>query len=86
VETHQIMAIVAQALEMHLIYPAFELAKAHRKDFTITLAQHDGFSVKFHRRAEEWKKRIKKVIQDRIDLWEINTTIEWKDPQSIKPR
>ena len=64
VETHQIMAIVAQALEMHLIYPAFELAKAHRKDFTITLAQHDGFSVKFHRRAEEWKKRIKQVIQE----------------------
>jgi hypothetical protein len=86
VETHQIMAIVAQALEMHLIYPAFELAKANRKEFTITLAQHDGFSVKFHRRAVEWKKRIKKVIQDRIDLWEINTTIEWKDPQPIKPR
>jgi hypothetical protein len=86
VETHQIMAIVAQALEMHLIYPAFELAKAHRKDFTITLAQHDGFSVKFHRRAEEWKKRIKKVIQERIDRWEINTTIEWKDPQPLKPR
>lgn len=84
VETHQIMAIVAQALEMHLIYPAFELAKAHRKDFTITLAQHDGFSVKFHRRAEEWKKRIKKVIQERIDLWEINTTIEWKDPSAHK--
>lgn len=86
VETHQIMAIVAQALEMHLIYPAFELAKAHRKDFTITLAQHDGFSVKFHRRAEEWKKRIKKVIQERIDRWEIYTTIEWKDPQPLKPR
>lgn len=84
VETHQIMAIVAQALEMHLIYPAFELAKANRKEFTITLAQHDGFSVKFHRRAVEWKKRIKKVIQDRIDLWEINTTIEWKDPSAHK--
>lgn len=86
VETHQVMAIVAQALEMHLIYPAFELAKAHRKEFTITLAQHDGFSVKFHRRAKEWKERIKKVIQERIDLWEIKTTIEWKDPQPIKPR
>lgn len=86
VETHQIMAIVAQALEMHLIYPAFELAKAHRKEFTITLAQHDGFSVKFHRRAGEWKKRIRKVVQERIDLWEIKTTLEWKDPQPIKPR
>ena len=85
VETHQIMAIVAQALEMHLIYPAFELAKANRKEFTITLAQHDGFSVKFHRRAEEWKKRIRKVVQERIDLWEIKTTLEWKDPQSITP-
>jgi hypothetical protein len=82
-QTHQIMALVAQALEMHIIYPAFELAKNKREEFTITLAQHDGFSVKFHRRADHWRREIKKKVQERINGWEIRTVLEWKDPKGL---
>jgi hypothetical protein len=82
-QTHQIMALVAQALEMHIIYPAFELAKENREEFTITLAQHDGFSVKFHRRADHWKREIQKKVQERIKYWKIRTVLEWKDPKVL---
>jgi len=83
-QTHQIMALVAQALEMHIIYPAFELAKANREEFTITLAQHDGFSVKFHRRADHWKREIQNKVQERINHWKIRTVLEWKDSKGLQ--
>lgn len=77
-QPRDIMASVAQSWEMKLIFPAFLLASQTR-DFTITLFQHDGFSVNFRRRKDLWKKRIENVINERIGKYNILTGIEWND-------
>jgi hypothetical protein len=61
----QIMAEVAQALELKLILPAFRLA-AETREFTIVLFQHDGFTLHFLRRGEMWLGRIATVIQEEV--------------------
>lgn len=71
-----IMAEIAQAWEMKLIYPAFELANTTRA-FVITLYQYDGFSVVFRHRKEQWKERIEQAIQDNADSLNILTKLEW---------
>ena len=42
------MAQQAQATELYLLLPVLKLAKS-TNDFSITLWQHDGFSVNFYR-------------------------------------
>jgi hypothetical protein len=78
VKPHQILAMVSQAQEMQLLLPAFELAFKHRRDFTITLFQHDGFSVKILRRPEYWKRRIKESVGLAIKEKGFLTSLEWK--------
>ena len=73
----QIMAEVAQALEMKLIYPAFRLAQETR-EFTIVLFQHDGFSLHFLRRNEMWQERIAHAIQEEINHQGVATKLEWQ--------
>jgi hypothetical protein len=72
----QIMAEVAQALELKLILPAFRLA-AETRAFTIVLFQHDGFSLHFLRRDKTWLARIASVIQDEIAQHGVETRLEW---------
>jgi hypothetical protein len=77
-EPHQALALVAQAQELQLMLPAFELADRYREDFKIVLFQHDGFSVKFHRREKDWKDRIANVVNGRIAEAGIKTYLDWK--------
>ena len=74
----QIMAEVAQAWEMKLIYPAFELART-APDFTITLYQFDGISVHFKRREESWKRHIEQCVLKEAMKHGFNTFTEWKE-------
>ena len=78
VKPHQILAMVSQAQELQLLLPAFELAAKHRRDFTITLFQHDGFSVKIMRRAKYWKDRINEGVEEKIREGGFLTALEWK--------
>jgi hypothetical protein len=75
-QPRDIMAEIAQAWEMNLIYPAFELARQTR-EFTITLYQYDGFSVNFTRRPELWKQRIQEVISENANRQGFMTWLEW---------
>ena len=75
-QPRDIMAEVAQALEMKLIYPAFRLA-GETREFTIVLFQHDGFSLHFLRRGETWLARIANVIQEEIAQHGVETRLEW---------
>jgi hypothetical protein len=80
---HNVMAEVAQAWEMKLIYPAFALAR-ETDEFKIALYQFDGFSAHFKRRPftgrpETWQSRIKEAVQREIDKHGINTVLEWKE-------
>ncbi len=79
VAPHQILALVAQAIELYVLEPAFHLAMEHPKEFTICLFQHDGFSVRFHRREKLWKERIQEVVNERLKAMGIKTQLEWKD-------
>ena len=72
----QIMAEVAQALEMTLIYPAFRLA-ADTREFTIVLFQHDGFTLHFLRRGALWLRRIASAIQEEASQHSVVTRLEW---------
>jgi hypothetical protein len=76
-----ILAEVAQALEMKLIYPAFRLARETR-EFTIVLFQHDGFSLHFLRRDEMWLERIANAIQEEIAQHGVETRLEWGNSKS----
>jgi hypothetical protein len=73
-----IMATVAQSWEMKLIFPVFLMA-SHTRDFTITLFQHDGFSINFRQRKEEWKKKLEGVVSNKVKELGIYTGLEWKD-------
>ncbi len=75
-QPRDIMAEIAQAWEMNLIYPAFELARQTR-EFTITLYQYDGFSVNFTRRPELWKQRIQELISENANRQGFMTWLEW---------
>ena len=75
-QPRDIMAEIAQAWEMKLIYPAFKLAQQTR-DFTITLYQCDGFSVHFMRRRKEWKQRIEQAIYENAHRDDFLTWLEW---------
>lgn len=73
----QILAQIAQAAELKLIYPVVQLAR-QTEEFKITLWQHDGFSVHFVRREERWKRRLSNVVSEQAERMEIVTGLEWK--------
>ena len=75
-QPRDIMAEVAQACEMKLIYPAFELAQQTR-EFTITLYQYDGFSVHLRRPRDTWKRKIEQAIYDNANRQGFMTWLEW---------
>jgi hypothetical protein len=75
-QPRDIMAEIAQAWEMKLIYPAFALAR-ETSDFTITIFQYDGFSVHFSRRSDEWRKKIDESINENAKQLGFLTNLEW---------
>jgi len=75
-QPRDIMAEIAQAWEMKLIYPAFELAQQTR-EFTIALYQYDGFSVHFTRRPNLWKRKIDQAINENANRQGFMMWLEW---------
>ncbi len=70
------LAQQAQAVELRIVHAAYELA-ATTDDFRIVLHQHDGFTVAFRRRADDWKERINEKVRERADSLGIHTFLEW---------
>lgn len=75
------LAQQAQALELRLIYPIYQLAR-NTSEFSIMLHQHDGVSLKFSRREASWLKRIQKAVRDEAESLGIPTWLEVKQDDS----
>jgi hypothetical protein len=76
-QARHILAQMAQAWEMKIIFPAFRLATENPDDFKIMLYQFDGFSAHFTRRPEQWRKQIKFVVDKQAADLGIPTWLEW---------
>jgi len=74
-----VLAQLAQATELHLVFPALELARTTR-DFQIILWQHDGFTVRFSDRTkqERWTERIVRAVQKKAEDLGVPTRLEYK--------
>jgi len=74
-----VLAQLAQARELQLLYPVVELAST-TDEFTIMLWLHDGFSVDFKDKSKKrrWIERITKVVNDRATELGIHTQLELK--------
>lgn len=70
-----LVARQAQSYEMALIYPIFGLAG---EDFSVTLYQFDGVSLKFHneRNKAHWLERICEVVEEKALELGIHTSLE----------
>jgi hypothetical protein len=77
-DVRSVMAQQAQAMELHLIYPIYELA-AGTRDFRVMLHQHDGVALAFGRRRELWERRINEAVGARIAARGIETRLEWPE-------
>jgi len=72
------LARQAQAVELDLIYPIYELALRHQREFRVVLHQHDGVSVSFSRYPVLWKERISAAVRQRAIELGIHTELEWE--------
>ena len=76
-----VLSQLAQATELKLLLPVFDVAEERSDDFKIVLWQHDGFSVHWHHKHR--KKRIAKHLQDAVqaeaDKLGIPSELEMKD-------
>ena len=72
-----IMSRIAQSYEQILIYGVFELTNDNFNEWTITLLQHDGVSIKFHNdsRKEYWINKICTYINDRCKDFDIPSSL-----------
>jgi hypothetical protein len=72
-----VLAQLAQAYELALLYPALELAKKDKR-FQIVLWQHDGFSVHWLKKEdiENLKHNLKYVVEDKAEQLGIITKLE----------
>lgn len=73
------LANVLAAYEMALIAPCFEVAE-RSQDFTITICQHDGFSIKLRQedRAQQVLDRLNDAVAPVARLYGIVTRLEYK--------
>jgi hypothetical protein len=73
------LAYVLQAYELALILPCFDVVE-RSQDFTITICQHDGFSIKlrWEDRASNVLDRLNDAIAPVAKLYDINTRLEYK--------
>src|SRR5204863_7675330 len=76
VEPRDVLAQKAQSLEMHLVFPAFALARG-TDDFKIMLFQHDGFSILFWRNEKTWRRRIERAVDERARIYNVPTVLKW---------
>jgi len=83
-QVRSVLAQQAQAVELKLIVPIYELAKDTR-DFRVMLHQHDGVSIHFQRRREMWQRRINEAVDQRAKELGIETRLEWQDTPSQAP-
>lgn len=74
-----IVSRVSQSYEMLLLKPIFDLAET-TDEFSITLLQHDGCSLKFHKadRKEFWMGKIDEAFNSGAAELNIDTRLEWK--------
>ncbi len=72
------LARQAQAVELQLIYPVYELAQK-TQDFKVMLHQHDGVCITFRRRAARWRERINETVAGRAAELGIVTKLEWEE-------
>jgi hypothetical protein len=84
IQPRDVLAQIAQSWEMKIIFPAFKLAAEHPDDFKIMLFQHDGFSVHFARRPEQWRKRIEFIINEQAKNLRIPTWLEWDETNPVQ--
>jgi hypothetical protein len=79
-EARQILAEQAQAVEMQLLAPVFQLARV-TADFRITLYQFDGLSIHFGKKEREpaWRRKIGESVKNKAESLKILTELEWKD-------
>jgi hypothetical protein len=72
-----VLAQVAQAVELKILEPVFDLARAG-SDFTITHWAHDGFSIHIHdkRRVNQVCARIEEAVRISAASLEIGTHLE----------
>jgi hypothetical protein len=76
-DVRSILAQEAQAIEMYLLLPIVDLANS-TDDFTITVWQHDGFSVNFNREAKRERniRKMQELVKERADKLGIITHLE----------
>ncbi len=78
------MAQQAQAVELSLIYPVYELVKENTREFQVMLHLHDGVYIRFSRRPELWQQRISQVVKAKADELGIHTELEWELPKAAE--
>ena len=78
VDAKSIVCQVAQAQELQLLLPVFQLANENQDRFQIALFQHDGFSVAFtsRDRKNRWSREIHKVVEEEAVRLSIPTKLK----------
>ena len=78
--SRSILAAQNQAIEMDLLSPALDLAEEQdqrtRPDWQILLFQHDGFSVRFRRYAEQYTEEIVQAVNAKCERLGYPTWLE----------
>lgn len=77
-EARSLLSQLAQAVELQLLLPVIAFAKTNRRDVTVTLWEHDGFTVAIRQRPEVWIGRICKLIDDECSRRNVPTRLELK--------
>jgi len=80
-DERDVLAQVAQSYEMYLLDPVLDYVKQNSGYMSISLASHDGFSIKFHK--TEYKEKFIETIINGVNDWcakhHVNTWLEYED-------
>lgn len=73
-----LLAQEAQLMEMVLIAPVFKIAKANSQYMSITLFQHDGFTVHYNKKdlVNVFETKMIRAVKAQADLLGVLTTLE----------
>lgn len=73
-----VLAIQAQAVELALLLPVFDVVSSSGDECQIMLWQHDGFSVSFRseEKRERWTQRIVAAVNEEAERWGVPTELE----------
>ena len=80
-EARSVLAQEAQAAELDLMLPIYELAQAHTARFGVVLYQFDGVHVKYRDKAAAgtYDRRIKEAVAKKAENLDIITELEGKE-------